>query len=408
MGQRTTSFDACIITTIHPPYEQRIFARGVRVLLDAGLAVHLITPWKLTEDDRALKGLALTRVRLPRTRVGRIMHSSRVFARALRTRSRSFHFHDLDFLPFAVLLYVLKGVPVIYDCHENYELQIAQDKQWIPRGLRSALARFVRAFEARSVSVLKRCIVPVPEMVPKFASLGAYTVCIRNITSWPVQRSLVHGRDVVYSGSVSRNYGLYFLLEVSRFLQRMGFDRKILVTLRNASLEDEAVLRRAIAVEGLPIEIRPSALANRIGDFLSRGCVGLSLEQNTPEKRRAIPAKLFEYMAFGLPIVSTDNPANEEIVAGAGCGIVVGAGDAMGFARAVMTLLGDDALRVTLRENGFTAIQGRYSWEEERRKLIRFYSHVLKRPLALYRSHTAKSSLGSNTSSRGRSAPLIR
>ena len=353
------------------------------MLLEAGLSVHLIAPWTLTGEATERTRLTATRLRMPRSHAARVLHSLRIFSRALSIRAHSYHFHDLDFLPLAVLLRLLKGVPVIYDCHENYDLQIAQDKQWIPGALRGGLARFVRFFEGLCVRVLKHCIVPVPEMIKKFRFIGENAACIRNVTSWTAQRSLVHGLDVVYSGSISRNYGMFFLLDVTRALARVGFDRKLHISLRNASAEDIRALREAISKERLPITIHPQVPAYRIGELLSLGCIGLSLEQDTPEKRKAVPAKLFEYMAFGLPIVSTDNPMNREIINAARCGVVANAGDAAAFADAIMSLLHDEARLISLRENGFKALRSTYSWEDEKWKLVRYYSKILRRPLAL-------------------------
>jgi glycosyltransferase involved in cell wall biosynthesis len=56
----------------------------------------------------------------------------------------------------------------------------------------------------------------------------------------------------------------------------------------------------------------------------------------------ASPTKAIEYMALGIPIVVNDNPDQMQLVSEAGCGLCV-AMDAVAFAGALMTILGDTA-----------------------------------------------------------------
>jgi glycosyltransferase involved in cell wall biosynthesis len=374
-------YDACIITTIHPPFEARIWARGVLPLLEAGLSVKLISGWKVRGDPAGTRRFSSARIRPPRTRGDRLVYTIRLFLVTAACRARIYHFHDLDFLPFGVLLRILTRSHVIYDCHENYHLQIRHDKRWIPRYLRSGLAYATEMVERWSARILRTCIVPLPEMVERFRIRGVTVVCVQNRTAWSPARSMRHRPDIVYSGTIGANYGMHILLGIARELKRKGLGLRIYITLKNALDEDRNTLCALIAKEGLPIVVHDQVTADRIGELLSLGTVGLSLEQDTPEKRRAIPGKLFEYMAFGLPVVTSDVPTNREIVEQAGCGIVVPSSDAEAYVDAVQQLMGDPELLRRLQENGFRAIETVYSWAPEKSRLIELYSALLRRPL---------------------------
>ena len=57
---------------------------------------------------------------------------------------------------------------------------------------------------------------------------------------------------------------------------------------------------------------------------VARGAwVGLSLLEDTPAFRDAVPSKLYEYLAAGLAVATTPLPRTAEIVTGSGAGVVV-------------------------------------------------------------------------------------
>lgn len=51
--------------------------------------------------------------------------------------------------------------------------------------------------------------------------------------------------------------------------------------------------------------------------------MGLLLLNDTPAFRRAVPSKLYEYLASGLPVVATPLPRVAELLAETGAGVVV-------------------------------------------------------------------------------------
>ncbi len=56
---------------------------------------------------------------------------------------------------------------------------------------------------------------------------------------------------------------------------------------------------------------------------LDRSMAGVVTLHPTPAYIHALPVKLFEYMAAGLPVIASDFPLWREIVVGNGCGICV-------------------------------------------------------------------------------------
>ena len=70
--------------------------------------------------------------------------------------------------------------------------------------------------------------------------------------------------------------------------------------------------------------------------MLDGALAGLSLLHDEPNFRHSMPTKVVEYMARGVPVVTTPLPAAAELARGHECGFVVPFGDPVAAAAAVL------------------------------------------------------------------------
>ncbi len=75
------------------------------------------------------------------------------------------------------------------------------------------------------------------------------------------------------------------------------------------------------------------------------------------------PAKIFEYMACGLPVVTTDQDYLRQVVEGSGGGVVVPQRDPEATAEAVVRLLDDPEASSGIGRAGRRAVVERFSWQ---------------------------------------------
>jgi len=361
----------CVVTTIHPPFNARIYERGVAALIEGGLKVTLVSPWIKPETPRFEHDWVT--LPAPTNRATRLLHGLKTFVAAWKQPAQAYHFHDIDFLPWAVILKIGKGVPVVYDCHENYPEEIAYHKAWIPNPLRRPLSAVTRIVENWAVKRLGVCIAVVPHQVERFSRLGVKTVLVRNFANWKPRPNLPHERALICTGTLSPPYGVNVLLDIGREMKLRELGVTLMVTDRFVSADLEQRFRETVSREELPIVIHQKVAPKDMDELVSKACIGLAAEQDTPEKRIALPAKLFEYMALGLPIIASDLPYTRGVVCSAGCGIVVRADDAKGYVDAATKLLGDPELFQRCRANGFNAIESTFTWTHEKEKLIELF-----------------------------------
>jgi glycosyltransferase involved in cell wall biosynthesis len=90
----------------------------------------------------------------------------------------------------------------------------------------------------------------------------------------------------------------------------------------------------------------------------------------------ALPVKMFEYMAAGIPVIASDFPVWRDIIDASGCGICVDPFHPPAIAAAIDYLLlhPDQARR--MGENGRRAVASQYNWNAEAAKLLAFYSDL--------------------------------
>ena len=90
----------------------------------------------------------------------------------------------------------------------------------------------------------------------------------------------------------------------------------------------------------------------------------------------AQPNKLFEYMAAGLPVIASDFPLWRQIVGKAECGLLVNPNDPQKIAEAIDYLSQNPKEAARLGANGQRAVNEKYHWGSEEKKLLSFYQTI--------------------------------
>ncbi|MQA83979.1 MAG: glycosyltransferase [Streptosporangiales bacterium] len=342
-----------VCTVVHHPEDARILHRQIRALLDAGHEVVYAAPFT---DCRVTPWSEVTPVDLPRS-------ADRRRARALRAARRALNRHagdaDLMLLHDPELLLTLpltrRLPPVAWDVHEDTAAALVT-KDWIPRPLRRALGPLVRAAEALAE---RRLHLLLAEEGYQERFRRPHPV-VPNSTYVPDQVSPPGETRVVYVGQLSRVRGVHEMIDLAGKLR----ERDLVVELvGTADPETRGLLGRA----NLGGVLRwhgfvPNDQAMRL---VEGSLAGLSLLHDAANYRHSQPTKIIEYMARGIPIVTTPNPVAAGIVLARECGFVVPFGDTDAAAEAILRLRDDPALRTEMGGRGHRAAQELFSWPHD-------------------------------------------
>ena len=129
------------LTSVHRPFDSRIFHKECRTLLAAGFDVVLVAPH---DREETVDGVHVVPIAKAGRRLARFWRSGRdVLRRATELDGDVYHFHDPELIPVGLVLR-LRGKRVIYDVHEDLPRDVL-DKAWIPGPLRWLTARAAAA-----------------------------------------------------------------------------------------------------------------------------------------------------------------------------------------------------------------------------------------------------------------------
>jgi glycosyltransferase involved in cell wall biosynthesis len=111
----------------------------------------------------------------------------------------------------------------------------------------------------------------------------------------------------------------------------------------------------------------PNAQALELADG---ALAGLSLLQDEANFRHSMPTKVIEYMARGLPVITTPLPLAVDLVQSADCGFVVPFNDPQAAADAILKLDADPDLRVSMGARGHEAALRDLGWPKAAKEFV--------------------------------------
>jgi glycosyltransferase involved in cell wall biosynthesis len=342
---------ALIVTVVHTPADARIRERQITALLAHGWQVTFAAPW-------SAYGLVpapdVTAVDLPRAhgrrRLGALVAAARLLRRAAASHDVVV-LHDPE-LVLAARAARLRGV-VVLDVHEDTAAALI-DRAWLPSPLRRAAGWAVTSLE-RAAERRYHLLLAEDAYAERFARPHPV---VPNVPSVPqVPAPPTEPQRAVYVGRISVRRGARELLEVGRRLRAEGI---ALDLVGPADPDVVLAVRAADAAGDLRWHgFRPNAEALALVD----GAVaGLSLLHDVPNYRVSAPTKVYEYLAHGVPAVTTPLPLPAELVSTHEVGMVVPFEDPPAVACAVLALAADPGRRRELGRRAHELARERFDW----------------------------------------------
>ncbi|MGI9611457.1 MAG: glycosyltransferase family 4 protein [Acidimicrobiales bacterium] len=368
----TKSVHVVHMTSVHGPFDIRIFHKECKEMVAAGYRVSLIAPHTASgvHDGVELVAIPPTSSRWRRMAIS----PARVLRAAIAQKADIYHFHDPELLPVGFALRGL-GKRVVYDVHEDVPLDLLH-KPYLPSPVDRVLSVAAQLTHRLADRVLSAIVVVTPGVAKPFNE----PTMVRN---YPLSNEFdeptsSHGDRpfrAVYVGAIGRPRGSAEMQAVAAELHATGPDRHVVLAgaLRDDALE--ADLDRA-EPEG-PLRYHGVLDRAGVGDLLDSARVGLFLSQpDYLPLLDAYPNKVFEYMAAGIPIVASDFPVLREIVLDAECGILVDPTDVAQAAEATNWLFDNPSEAEAMGERGRKLFRERYNFTAEAQRLDELYRQL--------------------------------
>ena len=361
------------LTSGHDVSDARIFHKECRSLARAGYKVTLIGQKPSIEANRdGVKVCIIPEVRNRGERFTRALWY--VYQAALHEDAEIYHFHDPELMLVGALLR-MRGRRVIYDVHEDVGRDVG-NKGWIPGLLRGPVSIVYRALETAFTLSFDRVIAVTPAIARNFPAKK--TRLVRNFPrtdEFNVTTNLPYeDRDpiAVYTGGLHEERGLREMRQAVELAAKEVPIKLVVAGWVNPG-EKDGFLRG-----GDSERFEFKGMLNRAGvaELLGRAKVGMLLFYPLPNHVNALPTKLFEYMAAGLPMVISDFPSWRELLGRDECALFVDPLSPAAVADALLWILRHPAQAAQMGENGRRAVAGNFNWERESASLLATYGEL--------------------------------
>ncbi len=229
---------------------------------------------------------------------------------------------DPDLVPAGLLAARVRRRRLVVDVHEDYRALLA-DRAWA----RGPAGRLVGAGVGAVLRLarLADLLVVADAHVPPLTAPNRLVV--RNVgyaRHLPQPGEADPAPRAVYIGDVRESRGLKAMLAALADAPQWSLD-----VVGPVSSDDEAWLRRWQGESAAAARVRFHGRLppDQAWAFASGAWAGLCLLDDTPAFRDALPTKIYEYLACGLPVVTSSLPRAASLVTAAGAGVVVSGAD---------------------------------------------------------------------------------
>ena len=367
------------MTSVHPPFDTRVFHRQAKSLAAAGFRVRLIGPG--APEGETVDGVRFSSLPEFGGRAGRPLRWPILMWKALKSRADIYHFHDPELLPWGVLLHWVTRKPVIYDSHEYLREDIL-GKHWIPAVLRKPVATIANRIEKWSAGRLSGVVAVTDDMADRFRPYRENVITVKNLPPAPTIEGTPERRPVViYAGLMNVERGLDILFETARLVREAvpQAEFHILGTVEWYGIDSAIVNKTEAEWDAVGVKFFGSIPQPEVAPRLAASSVGwLPRNPAVANNLMAWPNKLVEYMVVSLPVVASDLPLQASVVHDTDCGVVVEALNPEAHAAAIVELLRKPAEIQRLGANGKRAALSLYTWEAESDKLQSLYRTLVR------------------------------
>ena len=265
---------------------------------------------------------------------------------------------------------------VVFDAHDSWILLSTTHAG----GLRNRIRRKLERMAFRSCDEVTTVSPSLKRLIEQNYRMDVSRVSVvRNGADIPqVLPKAEKDIDIIHLGGPRMYYDTPTFLKALAAVRDSGLSPTVVFL----GTRDEEYARRAREETirlGLEKTVRflPAVSHDEVGSWLARSKIAVFTMWSVHVSGSNLALKLFEYMAYGLPVAHLGPPGTEvsNLITSQGTGLV--ASDAEGFSKVLIRLLTDAGLREFLGAKG-REVSGEYSWERSGRKMAEVLGVTLR------------------------------
>jgi glycosyltransferase involved in cell wall biosynthesis len=374
----------CMISCRHSLLDDRIYKKEAVTLAQNGYTVIHLGYGDCFKDYYTEDAIRI--IQLQRTKRKQLTLSD-LFQEAKTISADVYHLHDVELCRIALKLKRLPQQPkVIYDAHEPYINNLKdywRERSWMKvifNDIPSVLA------EKRILKKADMLIATEENVASHFRKKNRNTAIIYNYSYFaPNLQSVESSKlanlgvyDAIYCGSISKSKGIFLILDALIAAKKRGYHFKIAIVgqFNNSALQSE--VEKIIQKEKLDNHLffTGELPLEEVSQYYEKSKVAFCLFPLNRTNQLILPIKLFEYAAFGLPIIGSNFGHIAEIIQSNGIGICVNPHDAEKVASVLIELIADDKYKEYI-PLCMDSVKDKYLWENQQANLLGIYEELV-------------------------------
>lgn len=362
------------LTSVHSRYDTRIFLKECRSLAKYGYDVSFVVADGRGDEQR--DGVHIYDVGTACNRLDRICNvTRRVFEKAKALDADIYHLHDPELIPIGIKLKKI-GKQVVFDAHEDVPKQLLS-KPYLNRVGKVLLSSIFSIYEAWACKKFDAVVTATPSIRDKFLVING---CTLDVNNFPMLGELSVDKidwnnkkdEVCYIGGIATIRGIRQVVKAMAVVEsdvKLQLGGRFSEKKVEVESKSEPGWRR---VDELGFVSREG-----VREILARSVAGVVTFLPAPNHLDSQPNKMFEYMSAGVPVIASNFPLWREIIEGNDCGLCVDPLDPRAIAEAIDFFVKNPVRAEQMGRNGQSAVNKRYNWSVEERKLLDLYSSLV-------------------------------
>ena len=356
------------LSSVHSRNDARIFYKMCKSLSKEGCDVYLVIADGKGNEVKNNVSIVDVGLRYNNRFLRMTKTVYKVFKEAKKINGNIYHLHDPELIPIGLKL--KKSKKVIFDAHEDYVAKIVS-RIWINPNLARFVSFFFDIFYKYSIKKFDGIVLAANTIKLN----NNRKIIFRNLPDIKFNTNKVtkniNDNIILYTGGITEYRGIE---QVVKALINSKFKDWRLVILGQESLK----LRKKIENElkDSRIEYLGQVTYENVVEWIKKSNLGVVINQPVFSYDKSLPNKLFEYMAYGLPVVCSNFDNWKEIVVKNNAGICCDPTNLLDIEQSIEKILSDKKLQNSMSINGQNAISSLYSLEKETLNLIKFYKEI--------------------------------
>lgn len=391
----------CVLADQHSLYDSRIYWKEAVSLVKKGYNVHYICIGDKEDSGTTKEGvnyILIKRKKYIKTRIlnyllKKFSFISSEYDEAInyckKINPSVYHVHDTRINR---ILNSLKKISpeakFIYDVHEPLDKNLKDYRfknSKIPKLITNYYADYIQKWEYTKASQYDYILTTDDGLYNRFKKNipSARIEIIYNFTNLENKRlNLSYEEkiyDAAYIGGLSKIRGALIALKATKLVIKEVPNYKLLLLGKIYDLELEREVVSFIKTNQLEnnVILKDFVPHQEVSNYYNQIKIGLNPLLYVKAHEEIIQIKLFEYMNFGIPIITSDFGYMKQYVEKNNVGITIQPNDENLLASAIIKLLQNKPIFNTYSTNGIKAVDEKYNWNKMEDRLFNIYENLL-------------------------------